>query len=88
MDEIESIAQDRKRIDQITEKLVRLIRERDKAVIRIGVKKKRLGLTVKNRKREEAVLRSARAMARKHGVDPQLVGRIMLMLIRHSRNLQ
>ena len=78
----------RKKLDRITERLIKLIGERDRIVLEIGKAKKSLGLGITDSRREEEVIEKARELAMKKGVDPELVEEIMKVLITHAKKIQ
>jgi len=78
----------REKLDRITERLVELIGERDRIVLEIGRIKKTLGLGITDSRREEEVIKKARELAMKKGVDPGLVEEIMRILIAHAKKIQ
>jgi chorismate mutase len=84
----EKIGEIREKMDKLTEELVELLSKRDKMVMRIGEEKKRLGLPVLDSAREKEVLERVEAAALKEGVDPAFVRELVLIIIRHGRQLQ
>lgn len=77
--------------DQIAELdagLVRLIGERRRLAIEIGVVKSTLGLPVLDPQREAEVVRHAAAMARELGVDEELTRDVLWRIIASARTAQ
>ncbi|MBI4519507.1 MAG: chorismate mutase [Gemmatimonadetes bacterium] len=77
--------------DQIAELdagLVRLIGERRRLAIEIGVVKSTLGLPVLDPQREAEVVRHAAAMARELGVDEELTRDVLWRIIASARSAQ
>ena len=82
------IKNNRKRLDRVTKDLVKLIAKRNKLAVKIGKTKKKLNLKITDRKREKIVLKNAKLYAKKMGVNPNLIEKIMKILIKHSKKLQ
>lgn len=78
----------RRKIDKITEKLIRLIVQRKRIVLEIGRIKKEKNLRAVDFKREKELIKMAREMAKKSGISPILVEKIMKILIKDARELQ
>jgi len=78
----------RKELDKTTKDLVKLISKRNKLAIKIGKTKKKMNLKITDRKREKIVLKNAKSYAKKMGVNPKLIEKIMKTLIKHSKKLQ
>ncbi len=82
------IEKNRKKLDKITEQIIRLIRERNDAAKEIGRAKRKLGLPVVNLKRRAGVIKNAKKLARKLKVDVNVVEKIMRILINHAEKIQ
>ncbi|MDE1767946.1 MAG: chorismate mutase [Candidatus Micrarchaeota archaeon] len=82
------IRQNREVLDGITQSLVRLIAQRDKAVLKIGKAKNELGIKIIDASRERKLLEKGRRLAKRHNVNPETVARILKILIKHSRYMQ
>ncbi len=78
----------RLQIQELDESLVRLIRERDSLVERVGQLKRQLGLPILDPPREAAVVRKVVEVARREGVDEELVRDLMWRLMAASREIQ
>lgn len=78
------IIANRKRLNRITVDLTRLLAERIRLVVEIGMAKKRLGIGIVDRARERKVIEKARKIARKERVDEELIEEIFRSIIRHS----
>ncbi|MCL5419854.1 MAG: chorismate mutase [Candidatus Marsarchaeota archaeon] len=78
----------RKSIDAITREMVRLIRKRDLVVRKVIEAKRQLGIPALNAVREKALIRKARDMAEKAGVDPLLMEKITRLIIDNSRKYE
>lgn len=81
------IEEHRSRIDEIDHTLLRLLNERIKLVVEVGLIKKVHGISVRDSKRENNVLMSAQ----KHNcgpLDERAVKRIFQMIIHESRRIE
>lgn len=78
----------RKRIMEVDELLVELVEERRRLVLDIGEVKGRLGLPVLDPSREAAVVRRAAEIARKRGVDEEMVRDIIWRIMASAREAQ
>jgi chorismate mutase len=88
MDAIKTMKENRKKIDDLNYGILKLISQRDSAVRKINLAKKKLGLPRVNLKREKEVIAKARAMAKKLKTNPQLAEKVMEAIIAHSRKLK
>ena len=78
----------REELDRITEKIIELLSERDKLVMRIGEEKRKLGMRVQDPDREKEVIGKAEKTALEKGVDPAYAKEMVELMIRHGRGLQ
>lgn len=78
----------RMQIDEIDEKIVKLISGRIGLVSKMGRIKKQLRLTVKDTKREKEVLEHVTLLAKTVYVDEKLIRDIFHRIIAHARKIQ
>jgi chorismate mutase len=78
---LESIAVLRKKIDEIDEKLVLLLRDRIELCKRIGAVKRENGIAVRDFQREDEVYLNVMGKALEAGIDPQKVENIFKGII-------
>lgn len=78
----------RRKIDKITEKIIKLIAERRKIVLEIGKIKKEKGIPILDQKREKELIVKVKNLSKKFKIPPTLIERIMKILIENSRRLQ
>jgi chorismate mutase/prephenate dehydrogenase len=78
----------RRRILELDEALVDLVKERKALVLEIGQVKGEQGLPVLDPGREAAVVRRAAALAREKGVDEELVRDVIWRIIASAREEQ
>jgi chorismate mutase/prephenate dehydrogenase len=78
----------RRRILELDEALVELVRERKALVLEIGQTKSEMGLPVLDPAREAAVVRRAAALAREKGVDEELVRDVIWRIMASAREEQ
>ncbi len=77
----------RGKVDEVTFKLVRLIRKRNDIVRKITRAKKELGLPMLDVQREKELIKKVREVAKQEGVDPDLIEQITKILMEKSRGL-
>jgi chorismate mutase len=82
-----SLAERRRRIDEIDLRLVKLLNERAKVVIEIAHCKRRGSMGVLDKAREESVLQYA-STKNAGPFEPQAVSRIFRAILQESRRLQ
>ncbi len=78
----------RKEIDQIDSRLVELLARRAKIAENIGLEKVNMGRQIEDKQREKAVLKKAKELARKEGLDEADIEAIYQHIIALSRNRQ
>jgi chorismate mutase len=78
---LENIAALRKKIDEIDEKLVLLLKDRINLCKRIGVVKRENGITIRDFQREDEVYLNVMGKALEAGLDPQKVENIFKGII-------
>lgn len=78
----------RKKIDTIDTQIVGLVAKRQSCVLRIGEYKKENGVPVFQPKRERAIIKSKKVLAKKFGLKPSLVEKIFKLIIANSREIQ
>lgn len=71
----------RDEINRLNEEILEKIRERVRVALRIGEVKKRHGMPVIDRAREEAVLNHVESLAADRGLDPEDVRRVFREII-------
>jgi chorismate mutase len=71
----------RDEINRLNEEILEKIRERVRVALRIGEVKKRHGMPVVDRAREEAVLNHVKSLAADRGLDPEDVRRVFREII-------
>ncbi|MCY3547802.1 MAG: chorismate mutase [Gemmatimonadetes bacterium] len=86
--ESDEMARLRDAILQCDRQLIEVLARRRDLVTRIGNLKKRTGLPVTDPQREAAVVRRAAALARKSGVDEELVRDLIWKVIASARTRQ
>jgi len=85
---MEELQRRRAEIDKITEGIVELIARRKRLVLEIKALKRNNGLGVIDVKRHEEMVRKARYSAEREGVDPNVIERIIWVLIEYGIRLQ
>jgi chorismate mutase len=78
----------RKKIDEIDEKLVRLLKDRIELCKRIGKIKEENGLAVKDLRREDEVYLHVMSKALELGLDPQKVEAIFKQIVAFGVSVQ
>jgi chorismate mutase len=78
---LESIAALRKKIDEIDEKIVLLLKDRIELCKHIGAAKREKGIAVRDPQREDQVYLNVMGTALKTGLDPQKVENIFKDII-------
>jgi len=78
----------RKEIDDIDSRIIELLSRRVKIAESIGHEKVNMGRRIEDKKREMAVLKKARQLARKEGLDESDIEAIYQKVIALSRNIQ
>ena len=75
-------------IDEINERLLELIAERQDVSLAIGALKAEQGLPLYSHEREAQLLEKFRADAIRYDLDPDYVEELMNVVLRHSRAAQ
>jgi chorismate mutase / prephenate dehydrogenase len=78
----------RKRLSEVDRELIGLVATRQKIVAEIGAHKIQNSVPTRDYEREREVLKSAQEQARSLGLDPEIAGEIMELLIRASLTSQ
>jgi len=78
----------RKNIDKVDAEIVRLVARRQSYMPKVAVEKKKLGLPIFQPARENTVLRSKLALAKRYDVSLKLVQKIFDLLLADSRRIQ
>lgn len=78
----------RESIDEINERLLELIAERQEVSVAIGALKAGAGLPLYSHEREAKLLAKFREDAIRHDLDPDYVEELMNVVLRHSRAAQ
>jgi len=78
---LESIAKLRKKIDEVDEKLVLLLKDRIELCKRIGAVKRENGIAIRDLNREDEVYLNVMGKALELGLDPQKVEKILKEVI-------
>ena len=84
-DRIEAL---RSRIDEINDRLLHLIAERQEVSLAIAAIKAEQGMALYSHEREAQLLERFRQDAVAHGLDPDYVEELMNVVLRHSRAAQ
>jgi len=82
------IAALRVRIDEINDRLLHLIAQRQEVSLAIGALKVEAGMPLYSHEREAQLLEKFRSDALDHGLDPDYVEELMNVVLRHSRAAQ
>jgi chorismate mutase len=85
MSDIEDI---REELDGITERIIELLWERDRLVMRVGKMKRELELQILDPDREKEIIERAERSALRKGLDPAYAKEVVGLMIRHGRGLQ
>jgi chorismate mutase len=83
-----SIEEVRRKINEIDEKIIYLLKERVDVAAQIGKYKLRQGLPIYDPKREEVVLNNAAERARKYGLSPEHVKEVQRTIIKLCRSAE
>ena len=75
-------------IDEINERLLQLIAERQEVSLAIGAIKAQQGMPLYSHEREAQLLEQFRADAVRYDLDPDYVEELMNVVLRHSRAAQ
>jgi len=78
----------REKIDKITEKIIRLIGQRQRVVLEIGKIKRQLGLPIIDSQRDKEVFKKIKFIAGKEKIDFQIIEEIFRILIKHAKKIQ
>ena len=78
----------RKRIDIIDEKIIQLLARRIKLVLKVGKFKKKEGLPIRDKKREEEILKKLEKQAKKLGINPEFISKLYQEMFKESRGAQ
>lgn len=78
----------RREIEEVDEALVRLIKKRRDLVVEVGRVKRELGRPVLDPPREARVVRRAAELARREGVDEELMRDVVWRIIASARETQ
>ncbi|XOB41457.1 MAG: chorismate mutase [Candidatus Nealsonbacteria bacterium] len=82
------IQKNRKKLDEITRDITKLIAKRNRIVLKIGKIKKQFGLPVTDLKRDKEVIKKAKTIAKKTGVNIDAIEKIIKILIKHAKEIQ
>ncbi len=82
------IEQLREKLDQIDEQIIQLLAERQMNVDAIGREKLVTKKATRDFEREKQLLTRARALAEKHGLEPELINELFSLIIRASLQKQ
>jgi chorismate mutase len=80
----ESIEQIRKKIDDIDQRIIELVAQRLKIAKELAKLKKKLGMEIRDRKRELAIINRAKKTALELGLDQNFVETLMIYLIANT----
>jgi chorismate mutase len=78
----------RSQIQQIDEKMIKLIAERMKLAQELGLKKKELGLPVRDDKREKILFEVWEEIAKKENLNPRLIDELWSIILDESIRIQ
>ena len=78
----------RKQIDGIDKEIIKLLSKRMKLAIKLGKFKKKEGLPILDKKREQEMLKKLEKQAKKVGLDPKSIGKLYKEIFRESRRAQ
>jgi len=85
MDKISKVDKLRKKVDFVDRKLVFLLAERFKATKEIIFLKKKDGLTVKDGRRENVILKEASKLAKEAKINTEFIGDIFRRILKESK---
>lgn len=83
-----ALEENRERIGEIDQEIIRLVAERMEVSAEIGALKKELDLNVRDQQVEHRVLNKATRLAERYHVDPELAKSLMNLLIAYSLRRQ
>jgi chorismate mutase len=86
--ENEEIADLRKSIDLIDKNLLFLLNRRNELSKKIGKAKRKLGLPVLDKKREELVIKDRKSLGKKMDLDPKFLEQLFKIIFNESKKLQ
>jgi len=78
----------RNQIDTIDKKIITLLGKRFKLVPKLAKLKKKEGLPIQDKKREVEMLSRLQKEAKKQKVDPKLVKKLYIEILKESRKIQ
>lgn len=78
----------RQEIDQIDEKIIWLLSERFKKSLEIVEEKRKKGLPIFDKIREEELFEKIQKKAKKQGLSPERAKKIFLIIVHESRKAQ
>lgn len=78
----------RQQIDGIDKEIIKLLSKRMKLAVKLGKFKKKEGLPVLDKKREEEMLKKLQKQAKKLGLDPKSVSKLYKEILKESRRVQ
>ena len=82
------IEDNRKEIDKITEKMIKLIAERKLLTTCIGNAKRQLNMPITDHERESDMLKNAKKLAKQMGANPVTCTDVLRILIRDGKDNQ
>jgi chorismate mutase len=78
----------RKRIDSIDYKIISLLSERKKAVLKIAAMKRSLGMRVVDTTRQKKVFSERKSLAKKKSLDPLFAEKVFRLIVEDSCRMQ
>jgi len=78
----------RKKLDKISERLIRLLAKRRELIINLKAMKKELNLEIEDREREKEVLEGVKELAKRENLDPVMIKKIFKILIENAKKIQ
>lgn len=83
-----ALGKERRRIDTIDGRIIKLLSSRIKIAKKLCVLKKKKGLKICDGKREKEVIEHAKRMTKDTGLDEKFVERLFKDIIRYTRSKQ
>ena len=83
-----SLEKFRRKIDTADREIIKLISKRMKISLAIGNYKKKHGMKIFDKKREEKLFADIRKIARKSGLDEKTAEKIFRIIVKESRSIQ
>ena len=82
------IRKQRRKIDSIDSKIIRLLSGRVIIGKKLGKLKKSKGLRITDKAREREVIENAKVIAKHHDLEPEFVGELFKRIVKYTREKQ